>query len=76
MNVAVIAAEVVFKPIKITGAWDSESKKVGYDICAHYKEEESGQASRYSSLSRQSTLEKLGEREEEDWNTPKNKKNR
>lgn len=58
MNIAVINAEVVFKPIKITVASDPERRKVVYDICADYKEEESGQAGRYSISSRQSALKK------------------
>jgi len=59
MNVAVISAEVVFKPIKIIVASAPERRKVVYDIGADYKEEESGQAGRYSVSSRQSVLEKL-----------------
>lgn len=75
MNIAVINAEVVFKPIKITVASDPERRKVVYDICADYKEEESGQAGRYSISSRQSALKKLlflDEKEEEDWTAPRN----
>lgn len=36
MNVAVINAEVVFKPIKIRIASDPGRRKVVYDICADY----------------------------------------
>lgn len=66
MNTAVINAEVVFKPIKITVASDPERRKVVYDICADYKEEESGQTGRYNISSRQSALKMmlfLGENE-------------
>lgn len=69
MNIAVINAEVVFKPIKITVASDPERRKVVYDICADYKEEESGQAGTYNISSGQSALKKLlflDEKEEED----------
>lgn len=59
MNVSVINGEVVFKPIKITVAWDPGRRKVVYDICADYKEEESGQAGRYVTSCRQSALKKL-----------------
>lgn len=59
MNVSVINDEVVFKPIKITVAWDPGRRKVVYDICADYKEEESGQAGRCVTSCRQSALKKL-----------------
>lgn len=59
MNTAAINAEVVFKPIKITVALDPERRKVVYDICVDYKEEESGQAGRYNISSRQSALKML-----------------
>lgn len=36
MNIAVISAEVVFKPIKVTIASDPGSRKVLYDICGDY----------------------------------------
>lgn len=48
MNVPVINAEAVFKPIKIPVASDPGRRKVVHDICADHKEEESGQAGRYS----------------------------
>lgn len=48
MNIPVINAEVVFKPIKIPVASDPGRRKVAHDICADHKEEESGQAGRYS----------------------------
>lgn len=56
MNVSVINAEIVFKPIRITVASDPGRRKVVYDICADYKEEVSGQADKYSVSSRQSAL--------------------
>lgn len=36
MNIAVINAEVVFKPIKTTLASDPGRRKVVYDICGYY----------------------------------------